>query len=214
MKGLEIESFGRICYGFTKGEAEQVCINKQQAEVVSMLFEKYLEGFSLGRLSELLQSNHIPSPSGRETWTRTTIDKLLSNQSYVPHIIPWDQFYRVQDEKMRRCNLEYGETDVQRKSTRYNSTHILSGLLVCAECGANYRRITRPTGEIVWRCANRVEHGSKICKHSPSITETDALSFLQNNLHITQINAEMIRNKVSAIYVTDDEVCASRLIML
>nr|WP_279287533.1 zinc ribbon domain-containing protein [Flintibacter hominis] len=38
----------------------------------------------------------------------------------------------------------------------------MSGLLVCAECGHNYRRITRPSGEIVWRCASRVEHGKKV----------------------------------------------------
>lgn len=43
--------------------------------------------------------------------------------------------------------------------------------MACTECGANYRRITRPSGEIVWRCANRVEHGKRICKHSPSISE-------------------------------------------
>jgi hypothetical protein len=37
-----------------------------------------------------------------------------------------------------------------------SSERICSGLLICAECGANYRRITRDSGEVVWRCANRV----------------------------------------------------------
>lgn len=52
--------------------------------------------------------------------------------------------------------------------------YVLSGLLICSECGSPYRRITRNTKdgeEIVWRCANRVEHWKEICQHSPTISD-------------------------------------------
>jgi hypothetical protein len=204
MKKLESELLGRVCYGFIKDETGQVYIDEQQAKVVSMVFEKYLEGFSLGRLSKWLQNNSVPSPSGKETWTRAAIDKMLSNRSYAPHIVTWDQYHRVQAEKIRRCNLEIDETGIQRKSTRYNSGHALSGLLVCAECGANYRRITRPTGEIVWRCANRVEHGNEICKQSPSIPEAYVISFLYERLSCTLDDDKLIKSTVAAISISND----------
>jgi hypothetical protein len=204
MKKLESELLGRVCYGFIKDEAGEVYIDEQQAKVVSMIFEKYLEGFSLGRISEWLKDSGILSPSGKEFWTRAAIDKLLSNRSYTPHIIPWEQFHQVQAEKMRRCNLEVNESGIQRKSIRYNSGYVLSGLLVCAECGANYRRITRPTGEIVWRCANRVEHGNDICKQSPSIPEACVISFLYERLSCTLADDKLIKSTVAAISISND----------
>lgn len=81
-------------------------------------------------------------------------------------------------QKKRRSNVEQAESGASRKQTRYNSTNTLSGLIVCAECGANYRRITRPDGSIVWCCANRVERGKRICKHSPTISEESAIKLL------------------------------------
>ena len=87
----------------------------------------------------------------------------------MSHIIDFGSFFMAQDEKGKRSNID--EDTGKRKAARYSSQNVLSGLLDCEECGANYRRITRPSGEIVWRCANRVEHGKRICKHSPSILE-------------------------------------------
>ena len=33
---------------------------------------------------------------------------------------------------------------------------------VCEKCGAVYWRISRPSGEIVWRCSNKVKHGGNL----------------------------------------------------
>ena len=68
----------------------------------------------------------------------------LSNQRYIGSIISFDEFFMVQGEKDKRSNLNQDTN--QRKATRYNSQSVLSGLLICGECGRNYRRITRPSG--------------------------------------------------------------------
>lgn len=154
--------FGRICYGYVRDSDGQVFINKKQAEAVSIIFERYRSGESLASIVKVLHEKGIYSLTGKMQWTRSAIVKLLSNIKFVPHIISLEQFLKVQDEKFARSNQEFIEDDVQRKTTRYNSQNVLSGLLVCAECGANYHRITRDSGEVVWRCANRVEHGKEI----------------------------------------------------
>ena len=46
--------------------------------------------------------------------------------------------------------------------------------MVCNECGAHYRRTTwAKNGKkvIVWRCINRLEHGTKRCHESPTLKE-------------------------------------------
>lgn len=116
----------------------------------------------------------IPSPKGKDRWTQPVISNILSNQTYIGYIVSFDDFFLVQGEKGRRSNID--EDTNKQKATRYNSPSVLSGLLVCAECNHNYRRITRTSGEIVWRCANRVEYGKKFCKHSPSIAAYTGLN--------------------------------------
>lgn len=92
----------------------------------------------------MLESRGIPSPLGNTSWGRATIDKLLSSSKCVPLIISLELYTAVQFEKAARSNQELNNNgSTQRKATRYNSRNILSGLLVCLECGANYACLRR-----------------------------------------------------------------------
>lgn len=156
-------------YGFIQTPDSRIIVDPQKANIVRSIYQQYLSGMSLGRIADFLFAQHIPSPKGKDRWTQPVLSNILSNQKYIGHIVSFDDFFLTQGEKGRRSNID--EDTNKRKVTRYNSQSVLSGLLVCAECGHNYWRITRPSGEIVWRCANRVEHGKKFCKHSLSIAE-------------------------------------------
>ena len=142
----------------------------------------YLSGYSLRSIIMWLRENQIPSPSGKELWTPKAIDKLLSNETYIKGIIVAEQFMQVQLEKQRRSNQIQTEEGYMRKSTRYHSQNVLSGLFVCGECGRSYRRITKHDGSIFWRCANRVEHGKTICKHSITLSEAEMRQYLKELL--------------------------------
>jgi hypothetical protein len=70
---------------------------------------------------------------------------MLSSLKYIPLIISLELYTAVQFEKAERSNQEFNnDGNMQRKATRYNSKNVLSGLLVCSECGANYRRLHAP----------------------------------------------------------------------
>ena len=167
-----------------------------------MIYQQYLSGMSLGWIADFLFKSNITSPKGQEHWTQPVLSNLLSNQKYIGYIVSFDDFFWVQGEKSRRSNID--EDTHQRKATRYNSQSVLSGLLVCAECGHNYRRITRPSGEIVWRCANRVEHGKKFCKHSPSVSEGRIKDTLCEKLGLSTFDEDEIKSKVDVIFVQSD----------
>ena len=126
----------------------------------------------------------------------------MSNSKYIGYIISFEDYFAVQVDKGSRSNID--EDTNQRKATRYSSQNVLSGLLVCSECGANYRRITRPSGEAVWRCANKVEHGKKICKNAPSISETTIKEHLCITLNIAEWDEEAIRSSIERTLIRRD----------
>jgi hypothetical protein len=190
----------KIPYGFALDNDGKVTVDKTQAQTIQMIFREYLNGNSLGGLARMLESRGIPSPSGNLCWGRAAIDKLLASSKYVPLIISLELYTAVQFEKTVRSNQEINsDGSTQRKATRYNSKNVLSGLLVCSECGANYRRITRASGEVVWRCANRVEHRS--CMQSPSIAEKYILQLICIELGTDTFDPEHIRDSLDQIQI-------------
>ena len=190
----------KIPYGFAVDNDGRVTIDQAQAQAIQMIFREYFNGNSLGGLGRMLESRGIPSPSGNKCWGRAAIDKLLSSSKYVPFIISLEQYTAVQFEKEARSNQEINsDGSTQRKATRYNSKNVLSGLLVCSKCGANYRRITRASGEVVWRCANRVEHRS--CTQSPSIAEKDIFQLICKELGMDTFDSEYVRDLLDQIQI-------------
>ncbi len=188
----------RVCYGYKQDEDGNLVIDEEQAKNVKWIFNLYLQGYSLSGIAKELSKRRILSPTGKETWTSASIDKLLGNEKYigqallqkthVPNVLDQKQkknngeltkyvyennhvgiidietFEAVQAEKARRTNVVSSEHGKQiRKNTRYSSGNSLSGKIKCGECGCNYRRITTHSGEIVWRCAGRIEKNG-ICK--------------------------------------------------
>jgi DNA invertase Pin-like site-specific DNA recombinase len=85
----------------------------------------------------------------------------------------WD---RVQEEVARRSSLPKA---AQKKAItelgKYSGKYALTGLLVCGECGSQYRRVTwyrKYAKKNVWRCISRLDYGRKYCKGSPAIEES------------------------------------------
>ena len=187
-----------IPYGFVQ-KPSGIFIEPQQAKVVQQIYQRYLAGDSLEGIADFLFQEDIPSPQGKERWTRPVINSLLSNNKYIGYIVSFEDFFLVQGEKGKRSNID--EYTGKRKAARYSSQNVLSGLLVCAECGANYRRITRPSGEAVWRCANRVEHGKRICKHSPSQTEAQLKEDICKFLDMDAFNELEVAERIDIIVI-------------
>ena len=191
-----------VPYGYYIASNGHVAIDQEKANIVRMIYRQYLSGMSLGGIVDFLFEMDIPSPKGRDHWTQPVLSNLLSNQKYIGYIVSFDDFFLAQGEKSKRSSID--EDTHQRKAAQYNSQSVLSGLLVCAECSHNYRRITRPSGEIVWRCASRVEHGKKLCKHSPSISEDRIKDVLCEKLGLSTFDRDEVKNKVNVILVQTD----------
>ena len=101
---------------------------------------------------------------------------------------------------MVRLYADEGITGTSTKRRKF----ALSELLVCGECGSPYRRQTyMPRGEkyYVWRCLNRLENGRRVCKNSPTFTETDlqaAVVSAINEMFSQQRAKDAVRDSVAA----------------
>ncbi|MEG1205889.1 MAG: recombinase family protein [Oscillospiraceae bacterium] len=191
-----------IPFGFIKTPNGNIYVEPHQAAIVKQIYQRYLQGESLGGIADFLFKENIVSPTGQEEWTRPTISKLLSNSKYIGYIINFEDYFAVQVQKGNRSNID--EDRNKRTATRYCSQNVLSGLLVCAECGANYRRITKTSGEIVWRCANKVEHGKKICKDAPTVSDDTVKATICEMLNIENFNEEQVTAIIESILVQRD----------
>lgn len=75
------------CYGFRQDAHGNLCVNDREAEVVREIFEMRAGGFSLERIADWLHENGIPSPRGKDRWSRETIRKILRNEKYVGNVL-------------------------------------------------------------------------------------------------------------------------------
>ena len=200
--------YGRII-GYRKGADGKPEIIPEQAEVIRLIFNSYLQGDSLQSIKAKLETAGALTARGNTEWSAQSIQRILQNEKYcgdvllqktftedvltgvhkkntgqLPQyyienyhegIVSKQMFREVQTEIARR-NSKSAANQRKRRRGRYNSKYALSERLFCGDCGSPYKRVTwniHGRKQIVWRCVNRLEYGTKFCSNSPSIPETE-----------------------------------------
>ena len=134
--------YRRKCYGYDKDENGDLVINKEQAEVVKLIFVLYLGGKSILGIVKELKDRNIKSPTGKDNWPKRSVEEMLSNEKYIgiavvnvdgeegqvyklnnshPAIISNEIFDAVQEEKLKRSNLVVDENGTHRSGKKYSS---------------------------------------------------------------------------------------------
>ena len=166
------DSVRKICRDLEADGIQTVrgCEKWSDSTVQSMLRnEKYIG-------DALLQKTYV-----QDIFTRKSMKNEGQLPKYYVHnchpaIIDRVTFQKVQEEIARRAGKKKTSSKAKTELGRYSGKYALSELVVCGECGSPYRRQTyMPKGEKyhVWRCLNRLENGTRICKNSPTFREED-----------------------------------------
>lgn len=74
-------------YGYTRNEQGEYIIVPEQAQVIKTIFQLYEKGKSVTGIWKFLNEQQIQSPSGKETWARSMIQKILRNEKYAGDIM-------------------------------------------------------------------------------------------------------------------------------
>ena len=188
----------KIPFGFYKDSSGNIRVDTSKTETDQLIYDLYLKGSSLRKIADTLYEQKILSPTGKDKWAAQVVDNILSNRLYL-HIVAPEKFIQVQLDKQKRTNTN---SDNIRKTVRYTSGNVLSGLLVCKECGKNYRRITRKDGEVVWRCADRVENGKQAeCHNLHTVTDAEIKQAICDYLEIDSFDEDIVKEELSRVEI-------------
>ena len=234
-------AFPSLLYGYDRGDGKTPVIIPEQAAIVRKIFHMYLEGNSIGGIRKWLNDNNIETTRGTGEWNKSTVSGILRNEKYKGDvllqksytvdyltktiaknkgevtqyyiennhegIVSREIFDMVQDELKRRASL-YSS----KNPSRYSSKYALTGKVICAECGAKYRRVTwsrNGNKTIVWRCTERLKNGTKTCKNSPTIYEEDLhnaiIDSLKEVLPKSDDIAKKVRDEIEAVIMKNDD---------
>lgn len=86
-QSTECKMANRVCYGYNTRPDGELVIDEAEAKVVLWIFDRYLEGYSFGKIAAGLEKQSIPSPTGKARWNREAISKLLSNEKYTGSVL-------------------------------------------------------------------------------------------------------------------------------
>ena len=68
--------------GYRKGGNGEPEIVPEEAEVVRRIYRLFLEGQTPYGIKQILEAEHIPTPTGKQTWQTATILSILTNEKY------------------------------------------------------------------------------------------------------------------------------------
>lgn len=79
--------YNRKCFGYTNDENGNLIIETYEAEIVKLIFQLYLDGYSVVGICKELNNRNILSPTGNPNWAKRTIEKILNNEKYTGDVL-------------------------------------------------------------------------------------------------------------------------------
>ena len=166
--------------GYEKGENGQPVVNEKEAVIVRLIFRLFLEGKTPAGICRHLDANGIPTPSGKQKWSQTTVNSILRNEKYKGDALLQKRFtVDFLTKKMKTNNGEVPQFYVEGSHTaivspkefdlvqaeierrkgiggHYSGSSVFSSKLVCADCGAFFgQKVWHSTDKyrkVIWRC--------------------------------------------------------------
>lgn len=192
--------------GYEKGEDGRPTVVEKEAVVVRLIYRLFLDGKTQAGICRHLESLGIPSPSGKEKWSKTTVTSILTNEKYKGDALLQKSFTVDFLEKKTKPNegevpqyyvegshpaiIDPDEWDhVQAEFNRrkalgnaYSGKSIFSAKLVCEDCGAFFgSKVWHSTDQYrrtIWQCNNKFKNKER-CQTPTVDTETVQRLFIK-----------------------------------
>lgn len=208
--------------GFEKGADGNIAVNKEQAEVVKLIFRLFLQGMTPHSIAIELTDREIATPGGQKKWNAITIRRMLMNEKYKGDALLQKAFTVDFLSKKQKKNegevpqyyvegnheaiidplvfdLVQNEMEKRKniKPTRYSGISIFSNKIKCEECGNWY-------GAKVWHSNSKYRKKIYQCNHkfknqkkcsTPHVTEDEIKeAFIKALSSIAKDRSEIIEN--------------------
>lgn len=149
---------------------KKLTINPEQAKVVRLIYDLYLQGKGERAIQLELMQRDIKTPLGKDRWQNTTIKRILTNEKYIGKLIQGKSITPNYLDKKRVMNKDEStfiikedaheaiidietfnkvQEEMARRSnllnadnTRYTNKYPYSGRIKCGVCGLNYKHVS------------------------------------------------------------------------
>ena len=185
--------------GYGKGENGLPEIVPEEAEIVRDIYRMFMGGLSTNAIAKRLTGRAVPTPAGKDTWRRQTVESILRNEKYKGSALLQKRFtvdflqkkmkvnegevpqYYVEHshpaiilpEEWEKVQLELARRRVSDRRTVCNSP--FAGKLICGNCGETYgSKVWHSTSKYrrtIWQC-NAKFKGEHKCR-TPHLYEDD-----------------------------------------
>ena len=173
--------------GYDKGPDGEFVINKEQAEVVKLIYKLFLSGMSYTEIKRRLDELGIKTPGHKDKWHPSTIRNILTNEKYKGDALLQKRYttdfltkksvknngevpqYYVEDHHpaiIDKATFDFVQEEIKRRKEvgcAYRSLGTFTSSIICGECGGIYGRKVWHSNDkyrrVVWQC-NRKYMGS------------------------------------------------------
>lgn len=227
----------RIRKGFEAGRAStcnmlgyrlvngEITIVPEEAEIARRIFQLYLDGYGLQKITNILNEEGYRTVRGNE-WRINNIRQILNNEKYSGDLL-LQKFYRIDhiskitvpnkgqlpkylikddhEAIVDKETFKAVKKEAERRLAVYNhkqgSASVFTGKLRCSNCGKNYRRKTTRYN-ILWCCATFNSKGKKYCA-SKMVPETTLADAAAHALGLTAFDEAAFAEQIDHVDVCD-----------
>lgn len=93
--------------GYDKGEDGAPVVNEEEAAIVRLIYRLFLQGKTPAGICRYLEGKGIFTPSGKQKWSQTTVNSILSNEKYKGDALLQKKF--TVDFLMKKMKVNEGE---------------------------------------------------------------------------------------------------------
>lgn len=175
--------------GYEKGEDGTPVINEEEATIVRLIYKLFLEGRTPAGICRYLEQQGIPTPSGKQKWSQTTVDSILSNEKYKGDARLQKKFttdfltkkMKVNEGEVPQYYVEHSheaiivplewdmvQAEIARRRSlgrAYSGNSVFSSKLICCDCGGFFGQkvwhSNDPYRKVIWRCNSKFKGETK-----------------------------------------------------
>src|SRR5574344_245495 len=191
--------------GYEKGEDGTPVINEEEAAIVRLIYKLFLEGKTPAGICRYLEQQGIPTPSGKQKWSQTTVDSIKKKKKYKGDALLQKKFttdfltkkMKVNEGEVPQYYVEHShdaiieplewdmvQAEIARRRSlgrAYSGNSVFASKLVCADCGGYYgQKVWHSTDQyrrVIWQCNSKFDNEKK-CDTPVLDTDTIQQKFL------------------------------------
>lgn len=174
-------------YGYANIDGKMEII-PNEADVVREIFKCALAGKGSYTIARKLNESKAPTRKGGK-WTGASVREILSNEKYTGDVLyqktytdsqfnrhtnygQHEQYFIQNHHKAIICHKDFdavqavikqrgSEKNIDKGNSKYLNRYVLSGKIICGNCGGHFKRRTHYTARksyIAWTCQTHIEH--------------------------------------------------------